>query len=172
MTLSPCRPYQPRRSVAPHQSVRHSMLPSPKNGRLGLRVLSFRGHMGLPHYGPVTRSPSFSDGFVNGLQNGKFPSRPAIQATGLGLLPRWDLLPLIMPAFAGRTIFGTNRESKGSPSHPSAMRLWKDGHPAEVCRVPKDRAEQHIRARKPLVEFKGWSRTADSFFKCFLEQIR
>ena len=61
--------------------------------------------MGLPHYGPVTRSPSFSDGFVNGLQNGKFPSRPAIQATGLGLLPRWDLLPLIMPAFAGRTVF-------------------------------------------------------------------
>jgi hypothetical protein len=61
--------------------------------------------MGLLHYGPVTRSPSFSDGFVNGLQNGKFPSRPAIQATGLGLLPRWDLLPLIMPAFAGRTVF-------------------------------------------------------------------
>src|ERR1700688_2729208 len=84
------------------------MLPSPKNGRLGLRVLSFRGHMGLPHYGPVTRSPSFSDGFVNGLQNEKFPSRPAIPATGLGLLPRWDLLPLIMPAFAGRTVFGTN----------------------------------------------------------------
>jgi hypothetical protein len=61
--------------------------------------------MGLPHYGPVTRSPSFSDGFVNGLQNEKFPSRPAIQATGLGLLPRWDLLPLIMPAFAGRTVY-------------------------------------------------------------------
>jgi len=81
------------------------MLPSPENGRLGLRVLSFRVHMGLLHYGPVTRSPSFSDGFVNGLQNEKFPSRPAIQATGLGLLPRWDLLPLIMPAFAGRTVY-------------------------------------------------------------------
>src|ERR1700757_3546594 len=68
MTLSPCRPYQPRRSVAPHQSVRRSMLPSTKNGRLGLRVLSFRGHMGLLHYGPATRSPSLSDGFVNRLQ--------------------------------------------------------------------------------------------------------
>ena len=47
MTLSPCCPYQPRRSVSPHQSLRRSMLPSPKNGRLGLRALSFRGHMGL-----------------------------------------------------------------------------------------------------------------------------
>src|SRR5580704_1665759 len=47
MTLSPCCPYQPRRSVSPRQSLRRSMLPSPKNGRLGLRVLSFRGHMGL-----------------------------------------------------------------------------------------------------------------------------
>ena len=45
------------------------------------------------------------DGFVNRLQNGKFPSPPAIQATGLGLLPRWDLHPLIMPAFAGRTVY-------------------------------------------------------------------
>jgi hypothetical protein len=44
------------------------------------------------------------DGFVNRLQNGKFPPHPAIQATGLGRLPRWDLLPLIMPAFAGRTL--------------------------------------------------------------------
>jgi hypothetical protein len=29
MTLSPCCPYQPRRSVSPHQSMRRSMLPSP-----------------------------------------------------------------------------------------------------------------------------------------------
>jgi len=33
-----------------------------------------------------------------------FSCLPAIQATGPGLLPRWDLLPLIMPAFAGRTL--------------------------------------------------------------------
>ena len=47
------------------------------------------------------------DGFVNRLQNGKFPLHPAIQATGPGLLPRWDLHPLFMPAFAGRTLFVT-----------------------------------------------------------------
>jgi len=64
--------------------------------------------MGLLHYGPVTRSPSFSDGFVNGLQNGKFPSRPAIQATGLGLLPRWDLLPLIMQPSLDAPFSGAN----------------------------------------------------------------
>jgi hypothetical protein len=29
ITLSPCCPYQPRRSVSPHQSLRRSMLPSP-----------------------------------------------------------------------------------------------------------------------------------------------
>jgi hypothetical protein len=36
------------------------------------------------------------------------PHRPAIQAMGLGLLPRWDLHPLIMPAFAGCTLIVTN----------------------------------------------------------------
>jgi len=35
------------------------------------------------------------DGFVNRLQNGKFPPHPTIQATGLGLLPRWDFHPLV-----------------------------------------------------------------------------
>src|SRR5664279_2803595 len=30
MTLSPCCPYQPRRSVSTHQSLRRSMLPSPE----------------------------------------------------------------------------------------------------------------------------------------------
>src|SRR5271168_2131476 len=30
MTLSPCCPYQPRRSVSSHQSLRRSMLPSPE----------------------------------------------------------------------------------------------------------------------------------------------
>ena len=53
------------------------------------------------------------DGFVNRLQNGKFPLHPAIQATGPGLLPRWDLLPLIMPAFAGRTLISTNPGKNG-----------------------------------------------------------
>jgi len=35
------------------------------------------------------------DGFVNRLQNGKFPPHPALQATVLGLLPRWDSHPLV-----------------------------------------------------------------------------
>jgi len=107
MTLSPCCPYQPRRSVAPRQSLRRSMLPSPEKWRLGLRTCPFEAIWVHLRYGPATRSPSFSDGFVNRLQNGKFPHHPAIQATGLGLLPRWDLLPLIMPAFAGRTLLRT-----------------------------------------------------------------
>jgi len=87
MTLSPCCPYQPRRSVSPHQSLRRSMLPSPENGGLGLRVLSFRGHMGLLHYGPATRSPSFSDGFVNRLQDSQFPSFLLFKLRGLDSYP-------------------------------------------------------------------------------------
>jgi hypothetical protein len=58
MTLSPCCPYQPRRSVVPHQSMRRSMLPSPKNGRLGLRTCPFEAIWVHLRYGPVTRSPS------------------------------------------------------------------------------------------------------------------
>jgi hypothetical protein len=46
MTLSPCCPYQPRRSVAPLQFVRRSMLPLLVKWRLGLRSISFRGHTG------------------------------------------------------------------------------------------------------------------------------
>jgi len=38
MTLSPCCPYQPRRSVSSHQSLRRSMLPSPEKWGLGLRI--------------------------------------------------------------------------------------------------------------------------------------
>jgi hypothetical protein len=51
---------------------------------------------------------TLEDGFVNRLQNGKFPPHPAIQATGPGLLPRRDFHPLFMPAFAGRTLHGTD----------------------------------------------------------------
>ena len=46
MTLSPCCPYQPRRSVASLQFVQRSMLPSPEKCGLGLRSMSFRGHTG------------------------------------------------------------------------------------------------------------------------------
>jgi hypothetical protein len=47
MTLSPCCPYQPRRSVSPHQSLRRSMLPSPESGRLGLRGSVISGPYGF-----------------------------------------------------------------------------------------------------------------------------
>jgi len=51
---------------------------------------------------------TLEDGFVNRLQNGKFPPHPAIQATGPGLLPRRDFHPLFMPAFAGRTLIAVS----------------------------------------------------------------
>ncbi len=60
--------------------------------------------MGLLALRPGDSLTILEDGFVNRLQNGKFPLHPAIQATGLGLLPRWDSHPLVMPAFAGRTL--------------------------------------------------------------------
>jgi hypothetical protein len=50
------------------------------------------------------------DGFVNRLQNRKFPPHPPIQATGPGLLPRSDFHPLFMPAFAGRTLRSTDSD--------------------------------------------------------------
>jgi hypothetical protein len=63
--------------------------------------------------GPYALRPGNSltillDGFVNRLQDGKFPPHPAIQTTGPGLLPRWDFHPPFMPALAGRTLFITN----------------------------------------------------------------
>ena len=87
MTLPPCCPYQPRRSVSPHQSLRRSMLPSPKNGRLGLRVLSFRGHMGLLALRPGDSLAILVDGFVNGLQNVQFPSFLPFKLRGLDSYP-------------------------------------------------------------------------------------
>jgi hypothetical protein len=55
-------------------------------------------------YGPVTRSASFLDGFVNRLQDAQFPSFLLFKLRGFELLPRWDFHPLFMPAFAGRTL--------------------------------------------------------------------
>ena len=58
-------------------------------------------------YGPVARSPSISDGFVNRLQDSQFPSFLLLKLRGFELLPRWDFHPLFMPAFAGRTLTRT-----------------------------------------------------------------
>jgi len=55
-------------------------------------------------YGPVARSPSLIDGFVNRLQDFQFPSFLLFKLRGFELLPRWDFHPLFMPAFAGRTL--------------------------------------------------------------------
>ena len=60
-------------------------------------------------YGPVTRSPSLLDGFVNRLQDSQSPSFLLFKLRGFELLPRWDYPPLFMPAFAGRTLTVTNR---------------------------------------------------------------
>ncbi len=48
------------------------------------------------------------DGFVNRLQDFQFPSFLLFKLRGFELLPRWDFHPLFMPAFAGRTLPGTN----------------------------------------------------------------
>ena len=48
------------------------------------------------------------DGFVNRLQDFQFPSFLLLKLRGFELLPRWDFHPLFMPAFAGRTLPGTN----------------------------------------------------------------
>jgi len=47
------------------------------------------------------------DGFVNRLQDVQLPSLLLFKLRSLGLLPRWDSHPLVMPAFAGRTHFRT-----------------------------------------------------------------
>ncbi len=54
----------------------------------------------------------FLDGFVNRLQDFQFPSFLLFKLRGFGLLPRWDFHPLIMPAFAGRTLPGPDPPSQ------------------------------------------------------------
>ena len=72
--------------------IRQPMLPSPKLRKLGLRISSISG----PHYvhiccGPVTRSPLLRAALSMGFRC--LVSRtPAIQATGVWLLPRQALL--------------------------------------------------------------------------------
>ena len=89
--------------------------------------------MGLLALRPGDSLATLIDGFVNRLQNGKFPLHPAIQATGPGLLPRWDLHPLFMPAFAGRTLRSTNSDvvfqevpSAISFPHFASIIFWRD----------------------------------------------
>ena len=106
MTLSPCRRYQPRRSGSPrrHPCDDPCCLRLKREGSaFGLQY--FRGHMGLLSLRPgdSLTIPRWLRQWASGLSVSLLP---AIQATGRWLLPRWDSLPLFMPAFAGRTLFG------------------------------------------------------------------
>ena len=109
MTLPPCCPYQPRRSVSPHQSLAtiHAAFARKVRARpSGCSTLeAIWVHL---RYGPVARLPSLRDGFVNRLQDYQFPSFLLFKLRGSGLLPRWDSHPLFMPAFAGRTHIRTD----------------------------------------------------------------
>ena len=80
------------------------MLPSPRFLGLGHRTLFFtrqpvRSHM----LRPGDSLTILIDGFVDRLQTIQFPSWLLSKLRGLWLLPRWDLLPLNTPAFAGHT---------------------------------------------------------------------
>ena len=59
----------------------------PENGRLGLRILSFRGHMGLLALRPGDSLTILVDGFVNGLQESQFPSFLPFKLRGLDFYP-------------------------------------------------------------------------------------
>ena len=121
MTLPPCCPYQPRRSVSPHQSLAtiHAAFARKVRARpSGCSTLeAIWVHL---RYGPVARLPSLRDGFVNRLQDYQFPSFLLFKLRGSGLLPRWDSHPLFMPAFAGRTLIGTYFRGRHLPRiyHP------------------------------------------------------
>src|SRR5207249_7992029 len=51
MPLSPCCPYHPAEVSRRFSQLRRSMLPSPKERGLGLRIHQFRGHRWVGHHG-------------------------------------------------------------------------------------------------------------------------
>src|SRR5215471_17917591 len=131
MTLPPCCPYQPRRSVSPHQSLAtiHAAFARKVRARpSGCSTLeAIWVHL---RYGPVARLPSLRDGFVNRLQDYQFPSFLLFKLRGSGLLPRWDSHPLFMPAFAGRTLPGTNPQHSNPPCLYHILLLRRQGQSA------------------------------------------
>ena len=63
--------------------------------------------------GSLALRPSVSltileDGFVNRLQDSQFPSFLLFKLRGLDSYPGGTFTQLFMPAFAGRTLIGTN----------------------------------------------------------------
>jgi len=97
-------PLPPRRSDTPRQSacaVPCGLHPTLKGSAFGFFFLSRLplGSLSLrPGDSLTIPRMALSVGFICFV-----PSADATQATGFRLLPRWDCLPLNMPAFAGRT---------------------------------------------------------------------
>ena len=94
----------PRRSVLRHRSECRRpccLRPGPRGSAFGEHF--FRGHWWVHlRYGPVTRSPSQK--WLGRLaSSASFPPRMQPELRGSCLFPRWDCLPLNMPALAGRT---------------------------------------------------------------------
>jgi hypothetical protein len=103
MTLSPCCPYQPAevfRRISPCDAP-CCLRPKSEGSAFGLQY--FRGHMGSLALRPGS-SLTILFRWLRQASGCSVSFLPAIQATGLGLLPRWDFHPLFMPAFAGRTL--------------------------------------------------------------------
>ena len=94
----------PPEQVAASSSLRHPVLPSPCGRGLGLRDASLSGpplrSLSLRPGNSLTIRPmAWSMGFRVSVS-----LYPAIQVTGLWLLPRRDCLPLNASAFSGRTV--------------------------------------------------------------------
>jgi hypothetical protein len=82
----------------------YTLLPSPDQRGLGLRILSCRGHFWVhSRYGPVTRSPS-RGWFCRLASSVSFPPRRQPKLRGSDSCPGGTHFPLNMPAFAGRTM--------------------------------------------------------------------
>src|SRR5215467_14754025 len=92
MPLSPCCPSHPAEASRRVSQLRRSVLSSPINRGLDLRICRFRGHLWVHfRYGPVTCSHP-KDGLSIGFRSSvSFP--PAIQATGLLTLTPAGLPP-------------------------------------------------------------------------------
>jgi hypothetical protein len=73
MTLSPCYPYQPRRSVSPHQSCDAPCCLRPKSEGSAFGLQYSRGHTGSLALWPGDSLTILLDGFVNRLQDFQFP---------------------------------------------------------------------------------------------------
>jgi hypothetical protein len=109
MTLSPCCPFSPAevlRRVSPCDA-RCCLRPRSEGSAFGVQYS--RGHTGSLALRPGDSLTILLDGLSIGFRIISFlPSFLLFKLRGFGLLPRWDFHPLFMPAFAGRTLPGTD----------------------------------------------------------------